>query len=73
MDYERILIGGLFALLCGCGLWHDAWLLRETSKGRRLVAWLGETRGRFALRALLTIGVTTGVLLATGVIEPIEW
>jgi hypothetical protein len=70
---ERILIGLVTAALCGLGLWHDRWLFAETRKGRRLAAWLGEVRGLWALRALLFIGLAFGLLLAAGVIRPVEW
>ncbi len=73
MENERILIGIVTAALCLVGLWHHRWLLRETSKGKRLIAWFGEEGALWVLRVLLALGIAFGGLLALGVIRPIEW
>lgn len=73
MTNERILIGTVTAALCVIGLWHHHWLLYETSKGQRLIAWFGDVRALWVLRALLTLGIVFGCLLALGVLRPIEW
>jgi len=73
MTNERILIGTVSAALCLVGLWHHRWLLSETAKGRRLMAWFGEGRALWVLRVLLALGMVFGVLLALGVIRPVEW
>jgi hypothetical protein len=70
---EQVLIGGLVAVLCGLGLWHDRWLFARTAKGRRLAGWFGEERGLWALRGLLVAGAAFGVLLAADVIGPVRW
>jgi hypothetical protein len=70
---DRILIGAAVALLAALGLWHDRRLFTDTRKGRRLAAWLGETRGLWALRALLAAALAFGTLLAAGVLRPVEW
>ncbi|MEW4528963.1 MAG: hypothetical protein ACF8PG_01880 [Maioricimonas sp. JB045] len=73
MPYDQIFIGGTTAVLCLVGLWNEAWVLSETSKGRRLIDWFGQDRAPWVLRALLGLGVLFGTLLATGVINPVQW
>ena len=73
MPLEQIFIGSVSAALCLAGIWHDRWLLTETKKGKRLVAWFGEHRALWVLRGLLAAGLLFGVLLATNVIRPIRW
>ncbi len=73
MTNERILIGVSVAALCAFGLLKQRWMLDETPKGRRLVAWLGEPRAHWTVRVLLAIGIAFGTLLACGVIRPVEW
>lgn len=70
---ERVLIGAVFAALCGLGLWHHRWLLEATPKGQRLVDWFGVHKALWIIRGLLIIGIAFGTLLATGLIRPIDW
>lgn len=73
MSYDQIFIGGTTALLCLAGLWNEAWVLSETSKGRRLINWFGRQRAVWVLRILLGLGFLFGALLAAGVINPVRW
>ena len=73
MPLEQIFIGGATALLCLAGLCHNAWLLEHTRKGRRLVDCFGTVRAVWILRCLFVAGAIFGVLLATGVINPVRW
>lgn len=70
---ERILIGVLIVLLCLTGLWFEHWLLMQTKKGQRLVRWFGPGRALWILRTLLVAGVVFGILLASGIIRPVQW
>ena len=70
---DQILIGGLTAALCALGLWSDRRLLAVSRNGQRLTEWLGEHRALWALRTLLAGGLAFGVLLAAGVVRPVEW
>ena len=54
-------------------LFREDWFLTETSKGRRLVQWLGSKRAIWALRCLLLLIAVMGGLLACGVIRPLRW
>lgn len=60
-------------LVCLMLMTRDRWFLAETSKGRRLVAWLGETWGLWVLRGVLLALAALGALLASGLIRPIRW
>ncbi|MFG0332670.1 MAG: hypothetical protein ACF8TS_04835 [Maioricimonas sp. JB049] len=73
MPYDQIFIGGTTAILCLLGLWNEAWVLSETSKGRRLTGWFGQQRGLWVLRVILCLGLLFGVLLAMGIINPVRW
>jgi hypothetical protein len=73
MNLEQVLVGGLTAALCVTGLWHDDWLLTNTRKGRKLIAWFGDDRAPWVLRTLLALGLGFGLLLATGILNPIRW
>lgn len=70
---EQILIGALIVLLCATGLWHDRWFLENTRKGQRLIRWFGEGKALWVLRAFLGGGVVFGILLAVGIIRPVQW
>jgi protein-S-isoprenylcysteine O-methyltransferase Ste14 len=70
---DQILIGLTSALLCAAGLWRESWLLGETPKGRKLVAFLGSQRAQWALRCVLAVGLLFGLLLALGVVNPLRW
>jgi hypothetical protein len=73
MNLEQLLIGGMTAALCATGLWHDEWLLVHTRKGRKLIAWFGDGRAPWVLRTLLALGLGFGLLLASGILNPIRW
>lgn len=60
-------------VLCAAGLWQDRWFLRNTKKGQRLIRWFGEERAVWILRSLLSAGALFGLLLATGIINPVRW
>lgn len=73
MPREQILMGLTTAALCGAGLYGEGWLLTETRKGQKLVAACGADMAVWILRGLLTAGIVFGVLLATGIVNPIRW
>lgn len=73
MPNEQILMGFAVAALCAAGLWKDRWFLANTKKGRRLAAWLGETKALWVLRGLFGVGILFGLLLAGDVIRPVHW
>ena len=66
-------IGGAVAVLCGAALRYDRWFLEETTKGRRLVKWLGEARAVWVWRFALAVGIAFGVALAGGIVNPLTW
>ncbi|MBX3439386.1 MAG: hypothetical protein KF861_18000, partial [Planctomycetaceae bacterium] len=68
MPGEQIFIGLTTSALCGAGLYSDAWFLRETRKGRKLVALLGAEVAVWVIRGLFASGVAFGLALAFGVI-----
>ena len=73
MDDHHLLMGSLVAALCVLGLWQARWLLERTRKGQRVADWLGESRGLLVLRLLFAAGAVFGVLLAAGIIRPVQW
>lgn len=73
MISEQAFIGGATAVLCATGIWHQAWLLEHTKKGRKLVRWFGDEPAQWVLRLLLVFGLGFGVLLAAGVLNPVRW
>ncbi|MEZ6068065.1 MAG: hypothetical protein R3B90_20660 [Planctomycetaceae bacterium] len=73
MTGDQLLIGGTTAAICAVGYWRERWLLSQTPKGRWLVRRLGGSKATWLLRVLLAAGLGFGVLLATGVINPIRW
>jgi hypothetical protein len=66
-------MGTATAALCVLGFWQDRWFLAHTGKGRALVRKLGDDRARWVLRSLFAAGIVLGVLLATGVVNPMRW
>ena len=64
-----ILVFVLFALL----LINEQWFLDQTLKGQRLVRWFGPVHAVRVLRGIAIFGMLFAVLLATGVIRPIQW
>lgn len=73
MPPEQIFIGCATALLCVAGFVQRGWLLEHTRKGRWLVEKLGLFRATWVLATLLAFGAVFGVLLATGVVNPVQW
>lgn len=69
----QLFMGGAVAVLCGAALRYDRWFLEETTKGRRLVNWLGETRAVWVCRFALAVGIAFGVALASGIVNPVAW
>lgn len=72
MHPDQILIGGTTAVMCAVGLWKQGWLLEHTRKGRWLLNACGGAVGPWVLRGLLALGLGFGVLLAAGVINPVQ-
>ena len=64
-----ILVFVLFAQL----LIKEQWFLDQTLKGQRLVRWFGPVRAVMVLRGIALSGMLFAILLATGVIRPIQW
>lgn len=58
---------------CCLILARERWFLKETKKGQRLVTWLGPDRAIWAMRGILGLVATVGILLASEVIRPIRW
>ena len=73
MDDYHVLMGSLVAALCALGLWQAPWLLIQTRKGRRIAGRLGEQQGLLVIRLFCFAGVVFGVLLAAGIIRPVQW
>ena len=73
MSWDRVFIGVVVTILCGVGLRNARWFLTETKKGQRLTHWFGENRAMWILRGLFLTGAAFGVLLAAGVVRPIQW
>ena len=73
MPKDQILMGVVMALICATGLCKDRWLLANTRKGQWLARKLGELKAIWVLRIFLATGVGFGVLLAAGIINPIQW
>lgn len=73
MSPEQAFVGTATAVLCLAGLRCNAWLLEHTRKGRRLVGRFGTVPAVWILRGLFVAGAIFGVLLATGVINPVRW
>ncbi|QDV51461.1 hypothetical protein [Gimesia fumaroli] len=70
---ENELIGGTVLILSLWGLIKDQWFLANTRKGQRLLEWFGPGRAIWVLRLIFLIGIIFGALLATGLIQPIQW
>ncbi|QDT28119.1 hypothetical protein Enr10x_34580 [Gimesia panareensis] len=70
---ENVLIGGFVAAFSLWGLIKEQWFLAETRKGQRLTQWFGPARAIWVLRLIFLIGIVFGVLLALGLIQPIQW
>jgi hypothetical protein len=73
MPPEQILIGAATAVLCVIGLLQRRWLLENTRKGRWLVERFGPVRAAWLLCVLLAGGAVFGTLLATGIVNPVQW
>ena len=73
MTTDQMLIGSMVAALCAAGLWQETWLLAETRKGQELVRRFGRETAHWMVRIGLALGLGLGLLLATGVINPIRW
>lgn len=73
MPAEQVFIGLTTSGLCAVGIAQQEWFLRETRKGRRLVALCGTRNAVWVLRALLALGVAFGLALASGFINPVRW
>ena len=73
MISPQLFMGSAVALLCGVAILNGRWFLTETTKGRRLVNWLGEPRAALVWRAVLLIGIAFGISLAMGLVNPVAW
>lgn len=66
-------MGTAIALLCVAAIPYGGRFLADTTKGRRLVRWLGEARAVIVWRSCLTIGIAFGCALALGIVNPLTW
>ena len=73
MMRQDVLVGSVVAFLCLLLIVYERWFLEKTGNGRRLIRWFGPDRGRWVLRGLAVAGILFGILLASGVIRPIQW
>ncbi len=70
---EQIFIGLMTAALCGAGMSAEVWFLTETRKGRKLVNVCGAKNSLWIVRGVFTAGIIFGLLLATGIVNPVQW
>lgn len=73
MRPDQIFIGSAVAVLCLAGFFKTGWLIEQTRKGQRLADWFGEQRAPWVIRGLFVCGIVFGTLLATGVVNPVQW
>lgn len=66
-------MGVLAALVSAIGLWNSRWFLEKTRKGQWLARRCGEEPALWILRGLLSAGTLFGILLALGVVNPVQW
>ena len=69
---DEILMGTTVAMLSGFGLLKVRWLIANTRKGHWLTSRLGERRAVFVTAGVLFLLAVFGVLLAVGVIRPLN-
>jgi hypothetical protein len=70
---DQIFIGAATMLLCLFGLANCGWILDNTNKGARLIAWFGSARAVWVLRGLFFLGAVFGGLLAINILRPVRW
>ncbi len=73
MRQDAFVMGVIVAILCAVMAYKDRWFLEKTRKGQRLVSWFGAEKAPRILLGLAFLGILFGVLLASGVIRPIQW
>jgi len=66
-------MGVAISLLSLLGIFKVKWITTHSTKGKKLVARFGEEKALMTLRILLFLMIIFGTLLATGVINPIQW
>jgi hypothetical protein len=70
---DQILMGVAISLVSLLGMFKLRWLTTNSTKGKKLVARFGEDKAFLILRILLLAMILFGTLLATGIINPIQW
>ncbi|MCR9230157.1 MULTISPECIES: hypothetical protein [Gimesia] len=70
---ENVVIGLFVAAFSLWGLIKEKWFLAETRKGQKLTRWFGPARAVWVLRVIFLVGILFGLLLAGGLIRPIQW
>ncbi len=70
---DQILMGVAISLVSLLGLFKVKWITTHSTKGKKLVTRLGEDKAFLTLRILMLAMILFGTLLATGVINPIQW
>jgi hypothetical protein len=73
MTRQDLLIGSVVAAFSLLLVFNGHWFLDKTAKGQRLIRWFGPERGLWVLRGLASAGIVFGLLLANGIIRPIQW
>jgi hypothetical protein len=69
----QVFLGCSIAGLSVLAVASENWLLTQTPKGRRLVAWCGNHRAQWSIRLFFSICILFGGALACGIINPIRW
>lgn len=70
---QHVMVGVLVCLLCAAVLVRERLILTTTRKGQRLVTWFGPDAAPWVLRGLAVLGICFGLLLAAGIVRPIQW
>ena len=73
MFRQEVVVGSVTVALSALLLVQERLFLEKTAKGQRLVRWFGPNRAAWVLRVIALAFMTFGVLLAAGIIHPIQW
>ncbi len=73
MERSQIFMGAAVALLSLAALFKTRQVMELSHLGRRLSRNVGESRAVQILRVVFVIGLTFGVSLACGLIQPLRW
>lgn len=70
---DNVAIGSLIIILCVIFLVMERWILAKSAKGQWLVRQFGVDAAPWVFRGLILLSIALGVLLALGVIRPLQW